>query len=918
MDTNAVFAEATQLKMLHRYPEALKAFRQAAQGFREQNCAGLFLCSLCYQGQVLAAMGRCEEAESLLREAVSFAERLNDSLCMSLAHVVLGKILCDKGDFQIADTLAVRALDEATKADSASNRADALSLITETRRQQGRLIEAEAFARQTINEAETCGNASQRGFALLSLSHILFSLGRFEEAEAVLQQAALIAKSIKDRSLTCNTYWSLANSLTLRGRPDEAENWAHLAVDAATTLSDPLARCNAFSVLARVKYYQGNYCQAIQWMRLATKELVAITNPMTRCTTYQFLGRALQTAGRLDEARDALVLALAESKAVSAAQRATVLTNLGTLAMASSQFELAQQRYIAAQKDFLASLAENPSPAGISTMMSLYRSAFDGGLLASEVLFARNLDGAQLLRALQCADVAKCISVGVGLRRHGQRGAGPQHSARWRSGPKRLSCAFAKPYMDRARPGGPRSRGVRGTSAPTSIAPALALPSAPEAAQDESTQPVSEQDIFTLLPDERTLLIVFSFVGSTLYIMPLRRASSGALSHVCGSKGHLCCGNVLPGLQDLEHQLQGHVYAANEWLLDHAASVHRRRGRWEANALSAAELTRTLGDPPTVELFSKLHQQVPLMRLLETVEPDAAKRKALHLVLVPDGPLYGLPLHAACDGVGGPRLYQEVASVRYALSLRTLNLQHRTVTKGCYHESGGQRLRGVAFANPDRVGCVGYLPFAEREASLLIEETSRENWRVFGDADWRDASSYAAVRHNFRQWHGAGNLLWFIGHGAMMEDGVKATDGRTISVCGPSLLLRDGPVGMSRLVTEGYDFSRVRLVHFSSCLLGRLEDEGRSRQTEGVIATLTMLGCRRICSAMWNLSDFAACEFGRYWLRALRKHVFGGTPSGPHSFAIAFKDALESFRTADNGCFDHEFYWAPYTLYGLG
>ena len=41
-------------------------------------------------------------------------------------------------------------------------------------------------------------------------------------------------------------------------------------------------------------------------------------------------------------------------------------------------------------------------------------------------------------------------------------------------------------------------------------------------------------------------------------------------------------------------------------------------------------------------------------------------------------------------------------------------------------------------------------------------------------------------------------------------------------------------------------------------------------------------------------------------------------PPGPHGFAIAFKQAIDAFRDFDNGRFDHEFYWAPYTLYGLG
>jgi len=33
-------------------------------------------------------------------------------------------------------------------------------------------------------------------------------------------------------------------------------------------------------------------------------------------------------------------------------------------------------------------------------------------------------------------------------------------------------------------------------------------------------------------------------------------------------------------------------------------------------------------------------------------------------------------------------------------------------------------------------------------------------------------------------------------------------------------------------------------------------------------------------------------------------------------FAVAFKEAITAFR--NTGTFDHEYFWAPYTLFGLG
>jgi hypothetical protein len=74
-----------------------------------------------------------------------------------------------------------------------------------------------------------------------------------------------------------------------------------------------------------------------------------------------------------------------------------------------------------------------------------------------------------------------------------------------------------------------------------------------------------------------------------------------------------------------------------------------------------------------------------------------------------------------------------------------------------------------------------------------------------------------------------------------------------------------------------------------------------------------------VISALWPISDQAAAEFSKHWIRAMQEYVFNPKrPRGPHAFALAFKAALESFRQADGGYYDHEFYWAPYLYYGLG
>lgn len=44
----------------------------------------------------------------------------------------------------------------------------------------------------------------------------------------------------------------------------------------------------------------------------------------------------------------------------------------------------------------------------------------------------------------------------------------------------------------------------------------------------------------------------------------------------------------------------------------------------------------------------------------------------------------------------------------------------------------------------------------------------------------------------------------------------------------------------------------------------------------------------------------------------------GGARGEPFAFARALGDPVAVIRTADGGRFDHEFFWAPWVLYGIG
>ncbi len=261
-----------------------------------------------------------------------------------------------------------------------------------------------------------------------------------------------------------------------------------------------------------------------------------------------------------------------------------------------------------------------------------------------------------------------------------------------------------------------------------------------------------------------------------------------------------------------------------------------------------------------------------------------------------------------------------MASVSYALSLGTLHVQQEIERRDRRKDDG---IKATVFANPDQDE--GFLSHAAREVEYLVKVLGKTCLRIYGDRspEW-------SVREEVRQWHGQGNVVWFVGHGGQQDDEVAFRDGRVMQVRAPAFRSCDGPITDVRMVEEGYDYRGVRFLHTSCCTLGRMKyieyrtqgEDGRSerrvrasRELEGFVASLTLLGCRRVSSALWELCDSAAAVFSRCLARALKEGPLLGRPK-PHSFAVAYKQALTEFRRYDGGRYDHEFYWAPYVLYG--
>jgi CHAT domain-containing protein len=297
-------------------------------------------------------------------------------------------------------------------------------------------------------------------------------------------------------------------------------------------------------------------------------------------------------------------------------------------------------------------------------------------------------------------------------------------------------------------------------------------------------------------------------------------------------------------------------------------------------------------------------------RLLDLLRSKVGPLEDIHLTIIPDGPLYELPVDAFPVARPAraytPRVYEVFASVTYGLSLRTLQIQKSVEAARSELDSQDSVLKGVFMGNPDG------LEHVRSEAQTFIRLTGEQSWWLHGKTSHEDCQTSL---ENFRDRHGTGNLLWISGHGVRQTEELGGSAFEE-----PALILVNGYLWLSEVLSGAYDFSSVRLIILNACWLGRIDpDRGHSKEIESYNAIMALRGCRRITSAMWPVYDEAALVFATAYVAALRRHVFSGSvPINPHGASSALRDALSALRRHDNGRFDHEYFWAPYTLYGLG
>ena len=177
---------------------------------------------------VMRARGRLDDAETLWREALSYAPRTSASYRNNLVvnKSFLAQLYLDRGDVSKADAMASEASQQLRAVGNPFPLAQALIDLGNVRRFQHRYPEAESL----IDEGTKLFAKSQGedhpnvAFGLTSLSAVYYDERRYDLAEQDARKALAIAeKSSKTSHVYARASGMLGRILTAAGRPVEAE-----------------------------------------------------------------------------------------------------------------------------------------------------------------------------------------------------------------------------------------------------------------------------------------------------------------------------------------------------------------------------------------------------------------------------------------------------------------------------------------------------------------------------------------------------------------------------------------------------------------------------------------------------------------------------------------------------------------------
>ena len=206
-----------------RYGAAVAAKEDAVKTFRELKDRGFWMGEiLSGTGHSLALIGRSDEAEKPLAEALTIAGELQNKALTSQIYEFQGDRLAFRGDFRGAKALYEQALQTAAKA--SDRRLELMSRVglAKAAIAEGRPQQAIDSLRKLSEESDAAGQKYLSVDSSVSLGEALVAAKRHPQARQELERALARSEKLGLRALQARSHYLLASTLRASGNAAEA------------------------------------------------------------------------------------------------------------------------------------------------------------------------------------------------------------------------------------------------------------------------------------------------------------------------------------------------------------------------------------------------------------------------------------------------------------------------------------------------------------------------------------------------------------------------------------------------------------------------------------------------------------------------------------------------------------------------
>jgi serine/threonine protein kinase/lipopolysaccharide biosynthesis regulator YciM len=206
-----------------RYGAALSAEEDALKTFRELQERGYWLAEILgYYGNALAQVGRNDDAQKSLDEAMNVARELKNQATRAEIQGYQGDNAFYRGDYQAAATL----YDEALKAASHASGLDLILVskfnVAKVAVRQGRFQSAASLLSKLSEDADSMGLKYVSVECSIYHAEALMNLKSYEPARKELESALSKSEKLGLRALLAQSHYLLARDLELAGTAADA------------------------------------------------------------------------------------------------------------------------------------------------------------------------------------------------------------------------------------------------------------------------------------------------------------------------------------------------------------------------------------------------------------------------------------------------------------------------------------------------------------------------------------------------------------------------------------------------------------------------------------------------------------------------------------------------------------------------